>query len=89
MELHLQFEKEICWILLRVPAERQRAQAHKKIKICYDHMIVKGTQDEDRLLQPKEFYIQSHLGSRQFGTPSSRDTSRWDQSTAWATLRSA
>ena len=34
----------------------RRAQVHKQIKICYDHMIVKSTQDEVRLLQMKEFY---------------------------------
>ena len=34
----------------------QRSQAHKQIKICYDHMIVKSTQDEERLHQMKEFY---------------------------------
>lgn len=85
MELHLQFEKEICWILPRFPAERQRAQAHKKIKICYNQMIVKGTQDEDRLLQLKEFYIQRHLGSRQFYLEIIQIVSIRDRSTAWAT----
>jgi hypothetical protein len=34
----------------------QRAQDHKQIKICYDYVIVKSTQDEARLNQLKEFY---------------------------------
>lgn len=34
----------------------QRAQTHKQIKICHEYMIVKSTQDEDRLLGMEDFY---------------------------------